>query len=68
MLRTPMHVAASRGCIEALSWLVAQPGVDVNAVDVLGATPLEVRPALHAPAARPAALCPLTQAGWMHPY
>ena len=41
MLRTPMHVAASHGCIEALSWLVAQPSVDVNAVVCSTAAPLQ---------------------------
>ncbi|KAK3266381.1 hypothetical protein CYMTET_24987 [Cymbomonas tetramitiformis] len=39
--RTAMHLAASNGCIEALSWMLQKDGIDTNPVDRLGGTPLD---------------------------
>ncbi|KAK3251424.1 hypothetical protein CYMTET_39234 [Cymbomonas tetramitiformis] len=39
--RTAMHLAASNGCVEALSWMLQRDGIEVNPVDRLGGTPLE---------------------------
>ena len=39
--RTPLHIAASRGRVDATSWLASLPGIDVNAVDIDGFTPLD---------------------------
>ena len=41
MHRTPLHVAASNGCLETVSWLLTLPEVNVNAHDRFGFTPLD---------------------------
>ena len=39
--RSPLHVAAACGAVDAASWLAALPGVDVSPVDLRGGTPLD---------------------------
>jgi len=39
--RTALHLAASNGCLESVSWLLNQEGVNINPVDRLKGTPLE---------------------------
>eukprot|EP00238_Polyblepharides_amylifera_P001694 CAMPEP_0196573526 /NCGR_PEP_ID=MMETSP1081-20130531/3415_1 /TAXON_ID=36882 /ORGANISM="Pyramimonas amylifera, Strain CCMP720" /LENGTH=635 /DNA_ID=CAMNT_0041891265 /DNA_START=41 /DNA_END=1948 /DNA_ORIENTATION=- len=39
--RTALHLGASEGCVETVSWLLTQQGVDVNPVDRLRNTPLD---------------------------
>eukprot|EP00854_Cymbomonas_tetramitiformis_P001692 gene1692-2347_t len=39
--RTAMHLAASNGCLEVMSWMLKVESIDVNPVDRLGGTPLE---------------------------
>lgn len=39
-MRTPLHIAASHGKIEAVRYLVSEAGVRVNIVDRWGTTPL----------------------------
>ena len=39
--RTPLHLAASNGQLEACSWLLSLPGIKLNPLDMHGNTPLE---------------------------
>lgn len=41
LMRTPLHVAASHGCVESVSWMSTLSDVDVNAMDAFGMTPLD---------------------------